>query len=610
MSIPNNDSTKTAGARIVNSRIALKIDTWEAWQAEAAQNLVLHAGEVAFVQVGTVPPVSYSNDTKGTLTEGVHLNKEPNQVLFKVGDGVTAFKDLVWGSAKAADVYDWAKVSSANIVEISYGSGKDEKKSTLSNFLKAFEEYKTSNDQAIADLTKATTDTNESTSLASRLTVVEGLVGGNADFATNTDVANAVKAAKEELVGTSTGTGVVSTITAASAQAIAAQSTADEAKNWINTNKINLEKVSKDPITGTEVTQAISDHNTNVKHITVDEMNKAISDADTALENALKGTSTSSTAATTIAGASDKAEAAATAADAAQGTADEALEKANTLIGSDTGKSARTIANEELAAQLIPTTAKEALNTLQEIAAWIQSHPEDATKFNSLLSGLGTITTGEGESATTRDKTVKEYVDGAVSGEATARNTAIASAIEGLAVDEITVGAGKTLASIKQEDGKIAATAVDIEITKSQISDFDDADYATADHDHDGDYADKTATETHISTEDIHVTADQKTSWTTGATKAGTAIQGVKVNGSELTIDDNKKVNIKIETGANNGNIKVNDVDVAVKGLGTAAYTSADAYASSTDFSTHVTKAVTTETYLLIDCGSSTVNVD
>ena len=61
---------------------------------------------------------------------------------------------------------------------------------------------------------------------------------------------------------------------------------------------------------------------------------------------------------------------------------DSALSTANgkitTLIGSDTGKSVRTIANEELAAQLIPSTASEALDTLQEIAAWIQQHPGDA----------------------------------------------------------------------------------------------------------------------------------------------------------------------------------------------------------------------------------------
>ena len=46
-----------------------------------------------------------------------------------------------------------------------------------------------------------------------------------------------------------------------------------------------------------------------------------------------------------------------------------------TLVGNDSGKSARTIANEELAAQLIPDSAQESLDTLQEIADWIQNHP-------------------------------------------------------------------------------------------------------------------------------------------------------------------------------------------------------------------------------------------
>ena len=46
--------------------------------------------------------------------------------------------------------------------------------------------------------------------------------------------------------------------------------------------------------------------------------------------------------------------------------------KIGTLIGDDTDKSARAIANEELAKQLIPENAKESLDTLAEIAAWIE----------------------------------------------------------------------------------------------------------------------------------------------------------------------------------------------------------------------------------------------
>lgn len=62
--------------------------------------------------------------------------------------------------------------------------------------------------------------------------------------------------------------------------------------------------------------------------------------------------------------------------------------KVSTLIGEDTGKSIRTIANEELAAQLIPEGAKDSLDTLQEIAAWIQKHPDDASAMSAAISAL------------------------------------------------------------------------------------------------------------------------------------------------------------------------------------------------------------------------------
>lgn len=62
--------------------------------------------------------------------------------------------------------------------------------------------------------------------------------------------------------------------------------------------------------------------------------------------------------------------------------------KVTTLIGSDAAKSVRTIANEELAAQLIPASAKESLDTLQEIAAWIQNHPDDAAAMNTAITNL------------------------------------------------------------------------------------------------------------------------------------------------------------------------------------------------------------------------------
>lgn len=95
------------------------------------------------------------------------------------------------------------------------------------------------------------------------------------------------------------------------------------------------------------------------------------------------------------------------------GRADAVEGKVSTLVGEDTGKSARTIANEELTKQLIPEGAKESLDTLQEIAAWIQNHPDDASAMNAAIAALKTKVGDipEGATATTVVAYIKELVD-------------------------------------------------------------------------------------------------------------------------------------------------------------------------------------------------------
>ena len=58
-------------------------------------------------------------------------------------------------------------------------------------------------------------------------------------------------------------------------------------------------------------------------------------------------------------------------------------------------------------------------------------------------------------------------------------------------------------------------------------------------------------------------------------------IDTVKVNGSALTPDANKAVNITVVEGTTNGTIKVNGSAVPVHGLGSAAYTDSSAYDAS-----------------------------
>lgn len=71
-----------------------------------------------------------------------------------------------------------------------------------------------------------------------------------------------------------------------------------------------------------------------------------------------------------------------------QGNIDAVNDVVEVLVGDDANKSVRTIANEELAAQLIAEDAQESLDTLGEIAAWIQSHPEDAAAMNKAIEDL------------------------------------------------------------------------------------------------------------------------------------------------------------------------------------------------------------------------------
>lgn len=101
--------------------------------------------------------------------------------------------------------------------------------------------------------------------------------------------------------------------------------------------------------------------------------------------------------------------------DAVEARTTEAEAKLTALIGEDAGKSARTIANEELAKQLIAEGAKESLDTLEEIAAWIQAHPDDASAMNKAISDLATLvgTLPEGVSATT----IVGYIQEAVAAE-------------------------------------------------------------------------------------------------------------------------------------------------------------------------------------------------
>lgn len=91
----------------LKTRIQLKYDTLANWSA--ATSLILKKGEIA---ICAVP----ANNT------AINGDESRPQILFKVGDGTSTFPNLPWASAKAADVYDWAKQASLPVTKIGDGN--------------------------------------------------------------------------------------------------------------------------------------------------------------------------------------------------------------------------------------------------------------------------------------------------------------------------------------------------------------------------------------------------------------------------------------------------------------------------------------------------------
>lgn len=191
------------------------------------------------------------------------------------------------------------------------------------------------------------------------------ILNGGAD--TDGSVAKAVADAK---------TGLETKISAADAKAVAAQTAADNAKNAADAVDAKIGAVPEGSTVIAEI-QKVKDAAYN----------------DTEVRGLIK------TNADNITNLSGRA-------DAVEG-------KVSTLVGEDAGKSARAIANEELTKQLIPEGAKESLDTLQEIAAWIQNHPDDASAMNAAIAALKTKVGDipEGATATTVVAYIKELVD-------------------------------------------------------------------------------------------------------------------------------------------------------------------------------------------------------
>lgn len=86
--------------QILKTRIANKYDTLANW---SSSSIVLKAGEIAF---------AYVEQKSADGSQFVPT------VLMKVGDGAKTFSQLPWSAARAADVYDWAKLENPTVDQL------------------------------------------------------------------------------------------------------------------------------------------------------------------------------------------------------------------------------------------------------------------------------------------------------------------------------------------------------------------------------------------------------------------------------------------------------------------------------------------------------------
>jgi hypothetical protein len=95
----------------LKTKIALKQNTYSYWTEGAGKDYIPLYGEVCFCEITTKDQGAQNAPTVLFKVGTAKLNEDGSYV-----EGTAKkFAELKWASALAADVYDWAKLSGANV---------------------------------------------------------------------------------------------------------------------------------------------------------------------------------------------------------------------------------------------------------------------------------------------------------------------------------------------------------------------------------------------------------------------------------------------------------------------------------------------------------------
>lgn len=302
--------------------------------------------------------------------------------------------------------------------------------------------------------------------------------------------------------------------------------------------------------------------------------------------------------------------------------------KVDTLIGSDTNKSVRTIANEELVAQLISENANESLDTLTEIATWIQEHPDDASAMNAAIVKLEEILDGIGDVDNDEKATVVAYVTDAI----TALNigdyakaadvTTQLSELQTALQTNIDTKADKT--TVEELSGKVTNNETEISNIKTSLeSKAESIDVEALQMTVSGVYSDVETLKTDVDkiNTDLYDTSSDGISLVDKAISAYTSTGIMMPNVQTNT----EKINtLETSVGSLDSRMLLSETDIITLKSNDKTHTAriadltADLVAANTAISDLATIAETGNVndliqdegdYIVFDCGSSTINI-